>query len=175
MDPPPLWLLVELTICYVTNEVTGAKMCSAIVSEIVNCFWGHVGQLLAKFFLAVRTVPEFFAKNNSPQFPRDFHSKYNSIYHILPERPCVCFNLQFYFNSTHTVSHRFIQSLLEKVVSVPRIRSPSSDMMDLTVMRKNIFPGLGMTMMITVMAGRASMRIPWTDRGLDTSRPVLSK
>ena len=89
--------------------------------------------------------------------------------------PVFVFNLQCYFNSTHTVSHRFIQSLLERVVSVPRIRSPSSDMMDRIVMRKNIFPGLVMTMMITVMAGRASMRIPWTDRGLVTNRPVLSK
>ena len=89
--------------------------------------------------------------------------------------PVFVVNLQFYFNSTHTVSPRFIQSPLERVVSVPRIRSPSSDMMDLTVMRKNIFPGLVMTMMITVMAGRASMRIPWTDRGLGTSRPVLSE
>ena len=89
--------------------------------------------------------------------------------------PVFVFNLQFYFNSTHTISPRFIQSPLERVVSVLRIRSPSSDMMDLTVMRKNIFPGLVMTMMITVMAGRASMRIPWTDRGLGTNRPVLSE
>ena len=89
--------------------------------------------------------------------------------------PVFVFNLQFYFNSTHIVFPRFIQSPLERVVFVPRIRSPSSDMMDLTVTRKNIFPGLVMTMMITVMAGRASMRIPWTDRGLGTSRPVLSE
>ena len=140
-----------------------------------NCFCDSYYSYWPIFCLALVTVSEFFAKNNSPQCPCDFHSKYDSINHILPDGPCVCCNLQCYFNSTHTVSHRFIQSLLERVVSVPRIRSLSSDMMDLTVMRKNIFLGLGMTMMITVMAGRASMRIPWTDRGLDTSRPVLSK
>lgn len=143
-----------------------------------NCFWDGCYSYWPIFCLALVTVPEFFAKNNSPQCPCDFHSKYDSIYQILfyLTDPVFVFSLQCYFNSTHdTVSHRFIRSLLERVVSVPRIRSPSSDMMDLTVMRKNIFPGLGMTMMITVMAGRASMRIPWTDRGLGTSRLVLSK
>ena len=83
-----VWLLAEPTICNVKNEVTGGKMCPAIVSGIVT--WTAIGQFFAWPWWQL-TVPEFFAKNNSPQFPGDFHSKYDSIYHILPDWPCVCF------------------------------------------------------------------------------------
>ena len=141
-----------------------------------DSYWGHVGQLLANFF----AWPRRQSQNALRKITRPsvlvivILSTTASTMSYLTD-PVFVFNLQFYFNSTHAVSPRFIQSPLERVVSVPRIRSPSSDMMDLTVMRKNIFPGLVMTMMITVMAGRASMRIPWTDRDLGTSRPVLSE
>ena len=144
-----------------------------------NCFWdSYLDSYWPILCLALVTgdSPRILCKKiTRPSFLVIFILSTTAFTIFYLTDPAFVFNLQCYFNSTHAVSHRFIQSLLEKVVSVPRIRSPSSDMMDLTVMRKNIFLGLGMTMMITVMAGRASMRIPWTDRGLVTNRPVLSK
>ena len=64
-------------------------MCPAVVFGIVtgdtlDSYWPI-------FCLAPATVPEFFAKHNLPQCLGDFHSKYDSIYHVLPDGPCVCF------------------------------------------------------------------------------------